>query len=88
MKLVTVDDAQKALKELFKDALQEMLEAELDTDLGYDKNKKAGKSVDNRRNGHGSKTVRSEYGEMDAYSLDNFAGEPNGPLGALCCTIK
>ena len=63
--LVTADDAQKALKELFKDALQEMLEAELDTDLGYGKSEKAGRSTDNRRNGHSTKTVRSEYGEVD-----------------------
>ncbi len=63
--LVTADDAQNALKELFKDALQEMLEAELDTDLGYGKSEKAGKSTDNRRNGHSTKTVRSEYGEVD-----------------------
>ena len=62
--LVTADDAQKALKELFKDALQEMLEAELDTDLGYGKSEKAGRSTDNRRNGHSTKTVRSEYGEV------------------------
>ena len=62
--LVTADDAQKALKELFKDALQEMLEAELDTDLGYGRSEKAGRSTDNRRNGHSTKTVRSEYGEV------------------------
>jgi transposase-like protein len=42
-----------------------MLEAELDTELGYDKGEKAGKSAENRRNGHTSKSVRSEYGEID-----------------------
>lgn len=64
-KLVSADDAQKALKELFKETLQEMLEAELDTELGYDKSEKAGKSADNRRNGHSKKSVRSEYGEIE-----------------------
>lgn len=63
--LVSAADAQAALKELFKDTLQEMLEAELDTDLGYSKSEKAGKSEENRRNGHGKKTVRSAYGELD-----------------------
>jgi len=63
--LASAEDAQQALKELFKDTLQEMLEAELETDLGYAKNEKAGKAETNRRNGHSSKTVRSEYGEMD-----------------------
>jgi transposase-like protein len=63
--LKSADDAQKALKELFKDTIQEMLEAELETDLGYPKHEKAGKSADNRRNGHLTKKVRSELGEFD-----------------------
>lgn len=63
--LKTADDAQKILKDLFRDTLQEMLEAEMDTDLGYEKHEKAGKSGDNRRNGHTVKKVRSEYGEID-----------------------
>lgn len=63
--LKTADDAQQALKELFKDTIQEMLEAELETDLGYSKSEKTGTSEQNRRNGHSTKTVRSEYGEMD-----------------------
>lgn len=63
--LITAEDAQQALKELFKDTIQEMLEAELETDLGYGKNEITGTSNQNRRNGHSTKTVRSEYGEMD-----------------------
>jgi len=63
--LKTADDAQQALKELFKDTIQEMLEAELETDLGYSKSEKTGTSDQNRRNGHSTKTVRSEYGELD-----------------------
>ena len=63
--LKSADDAQKALLDLFKDTIQEMLEAELETDLGYEKHEKAGKSADNRRNGHSTKKVRSELGEFD-----------------------
>lgn len=63
--LKTADDAQQALKDLFKDTIQEMLEAELETDLGYSKSEKTGTSDQNRRNGHSTKTVRSEYGELD-----------------------
>ncbi|HEX2954876.1 MAG TPA: IS256 family transposase, partial [Bacillota bacterium] len=36
--LVTVDDVQSAIKDLFADTLQEALEAELDHTLGYAKN--------------------------------------------------
>ena len=63
--LKTAGDAQQALKELFKDTIQEMLEAELETDLGYSKSEKTGNSEQNRRNGHTTKKIRSEYGEMD-----------------------
>ncbi|MHC2180675.1 transposase-like protein [Paenibacillus sp. PvR052] len=36
-KLVTAQDEQNALKDLFAETIQEMLEAEMDTHLGYDK---------------------------------------------------
>ncbi|MDQ0090889.1 transposase-like protein [Paenibacillus anaericanus] len=36
-KLVSAQDAQNALKELFAETLQEMLEGEMDTHLGYQK---------------------------------------------------
>lgn len=61
----TTDDIQTVLRDLFKDTLQEMLEAELDDDLGYTKHDDAGKQTENRRNGHSPKTVRSEYGDME-----------------------
>lgn len=43
--LKTADDAQQALKELFKDTIQEMLEAELETDLGYSKSEKTVRQI-------------------------------------------
>lgn len=63
--LKTVEDVQNVLKDLFAETLQEMLEAELDTTLGYEKNDSKKKQTSNRRNGHSQKSVRSEYGEID-----------------------
>lgn len=63
-KLVTAQDAQNALKELFAETLQEMLEAELDTHLGYEKHEVKAKMTPNSRNDKGKKTVVSEYGEQ------------------------
>lgn len=63
--LVTADDVQSMLKEMFAETLQEMLEAELDTELGYPKNGNVPDGGSNRRNGHTKKTVRSQYGEME-----------------------
>lgn len=63
--LVTADDVQNMLKEMFAETLQEMLEAELDTELGYPKNGSKPEGGGNRRNGHTKKWVRSQYGELD-----------------------
>ncbi len=41
------NDLHSFLKDMFKDALQEMLEAELDVELGYDKRDRKGKKTDN-----------------------------------------
>lgn len=63
--LVTAQDAQNALKELFAETLQEMLQAEMDTHLGYDKHDVKNKQTTNSRNGKSKKTVVSEYGEQE-----------------------
>jgi len=73
--LVTADDALGALKDLFKETLEEMLSAELDTELGYKKNEKAGLSEENRRNGQTSKKVRSELGEIELTVPRDRTGE-------------
>jgi len=58
-------DIQEMLKKLFGDTLQEMLEAELDHELGYTKYDYKNKATDNSRNGYSSKTVKSNYGKVD-----------------------
>ncbi|MBM7567699.1 IS256 family transposase [Paenibacillus sacheonensis] len=64
-KLVTAQDAQTALKDLFAETIQEMLEAEMDTHLGYEKHETKAKVSSNSRNGKSKKTVMSEYGEQE-----------------------
>ncbi|MGF7047013.1 transposase-like protein, partial [Paenibacillus sp. DS2015] len=64
-KLVSAMDAQSALKELFAETIQEMLVAEMDTHLGYNKHEIKGKANANSRNGKSKKIVRSEYGEQE-----------------------
>ncbi|WP_068786940.1 IS256 family transposase [Paenibacillus phocaensis] len=63
--LKTMADVQSALKELFADTLQEMLEAELDHELGYEKHDVANKQTPNSRNGKSKKTITGEYGEQE-----------------------
>ena len=62
--LKTVNDLHTYLKEMFKDTLQEMLEAELEVELGYAKGDKKNKNTDNRRNGTTPKTVNSRFGPL------------------------
>lgn len=51
-----------SMKGLFKDVLQEVLEAELDETLGYGKNEVSEKT--NSRNGYSKKTIKSELGPI------------------------
>ena len=59
----TAGDIQVALRDLFKDAIQEMLEAELTEHLGYEKNEYTHNN-ENYRNGYSSKTVHSTEGDI------------------------
>lgn len=52
------------LKESFKDVLQEMLEVEMDDQLGYSREEGGKKKTENSRNGYTTKTVRSELGPV------------------------
>lgn len=61
----TTEDISLMLRDLFGDTLQEIMEAEMDTTLGYGKNENAFKKTDNRRNGHSKKKVVSEFGESE-----------------------
>jgi transposase-like protein len=58
-------DLQEAFKDLMGDALEMMLEAELDGELGYEKHAEASGISDNRRNGTTPKKVKSSFGELD-----------------------
>ncbi len=54
--LNSVADVYSLLRDSFKDILQELMEAELDAALGYEKNHKGNLQTDNKRNGHSPKT--------------------------------
>ena len=53
----SVADIYTLLKDSFKDILQELMEAELDATLGYEKNHKGDLQTDNKRNGHSTKNL-------------------------------
>ena len=62
--LNSVADVYSLLRDSFKDILQELMKAELDATLGYEKNCKGDLQTDNKRNGHSPKKLKSQYGEF------------------------
>lgn len=60
----TAEDIQDALKDLLGGTIQEMLEAELDEELGYDRYEKTETPKENYRNGHKPKRLKSRDGEL------------------------
>ena len=59
----TAKDIQEALKDLLGGTIKEMLEAEMDSHLGYRRSQRSDSS--NARNGHKSKNVKSGCGEIE-----------------------
>lgn len=61
----TAKDMEDALKEIFGPMFQSMLQGELDSHLGYESSSHEFKDSDNRRNGYGSKKLKSSLGELE-----------------------
>lgn len=64
-KIKSVDDINKLVKDIFKDTLETMLEAELENELGYSKHDYRNKKTENSRNGKRKKMVRSSAGDIE-----------------------
>lgn len=69
------NDILKSLKELFRDILQESLEAEMDETLGYMKHDYNEKVTENSRNGYSKKTVKTELGPVEVIIPRDRDGE-------------
>ena len=59
-----------AMKEMFREVLQQVMESEQDTELGYEKSQRMSDSrVENKprnyRNGYSKKTVKTQLGAVD-----------------------
>jgi putative transposase len=58
-------DIQRKLKRLFAGTIEQMLEAEMEEHLGYEKHSVEGNNSGNSRNGYNYKTIISDYGESE-----------------------
>jgi len=70
----SANDILNGLKDMFRDVLQEALEAEMDEALGYGKYDGIEKTNDNSRNGYSKKTVKTELGPVQV----NIPRDRNG----------
>jgi putative transposase len=61
----STNDIQSKLKRLFAGTIEQMLEAEMEEHLGYEKHSVTGNNSGNSRNGYNHKSIVSEYGENE-----------------------
>lgn len=66
----STDEVMTAMKNMFKDILQEVMECELADELGYEKsertsNNECSNKSKNYRNGYSKKTVKTQLGELN-----------------------
>ncbi|MEG6617635.1 transposase, partial [Peptococcaceae bacterium 1198_IL3148] len=61
----SVEEIQEKLRDLFKDTLQEIFEAEMDEHLGYEKHDPAGNNSGNSRNGYSKKNIKTRFGKSE-----------------------
>lgn len=73
-------DVMDILKELFAPTLQEMMEQELESHLGYAKHSSDGIGTENNRNGYSKKTLKGSLGETEIQIPRDRLGEYESPL--------
>ena len=69
-KFTSTTEIMQAMKDLFRDAIQQVMESELDVELGYEKSERMSDSESanlskNYRNGYSKKTVKTQLGEIE-----------------------
>ena len=58
-------DIMAAMKDMFRDIIQQVMEVEMDEELGRERCQRAAAESPNYRNGYSKKTVKTQLGEID-----------------------
>ena len=79
-KFSSTTEIMNAMKEMFQDVLQQVMESELDTGLGYEKSQRISDSAvenggRNYRNGYSKKTVKTQLGAVEVKAPRDRNGE-------------
>lgn len=83
-KFTRTTDIMNSMKELFSDVLQQVMEAELEEKLGYEKSQRISEFAEsdtpkNYRNGYSKKTVKTQLGEVNV----KISHDRNGLISSL-----
>ncbi len=70
-----MEDIPNLFKEPIAEFIENGLEAELVPSLGYGKYGYRNKAMDNSRNGHSNKTLRTNFEDVEVAILQNYKGE-------------
>ena len=71
----SMEDIQNLFKETIAEFMENGLDAELDEELGYSRYDYKSKNIDNSRNGHSSKTLRTSFGNVEVSVPRDRKGE-------------
>lgn len=71
----SMDDIQNLFKETIAEFMENGLEVELGDELSYSKYDYKNEDIDNNRNGHSSKTLRTSFWEVDVSVPSDGKGE-------------
>ena len=74
----TEDDVSRFQSDLHAQVLEQMLEGEMDSHLGYEKHSTAGNNTGNSRNGSFHKKIQTQHGESVIQVLRDRQGELTG----------
>ena len=71
----STSEIMESMKELFSDVLQQVMEAELEEKLGYEKSERLSKNDENScrenyRNGYSKKTVKTQFQEIEMENMN------------------
>jgi putative transposase len=64
-KFASTNQIMEAIKEMFADILEEVLQYEIEEQLGYEKHERRSDGPTNYRNGSTKRTLKTQFGEVE-----------------------
>nr|WP_295974576.1 transposase [uncultured Bacillus sp.] len=72
-KFTSTNQIMETIKEMFSDILEEVLQCEMDEQLGYEKHQRRSDGPSNYRNGSTKRKLKTQFGEVELYKLADYS---------------